>query len=209
MKFSTKKKSPVSLQETVASVFKSDDIIEVNAAQDCSTSLNLSADDHKTMGCELAERGEEGDMRKALNHFDEGILLQPTNHFLWDLKSQLLLYFDKCLPAIEAAEEVVRLSPSWAEGWVTLARAQREFGEIELAFDSMRRASTLHPGHAEYLSEQAEMESVVMNLQRARAKHEEERAVHQGQCSDSGAHPAPCFSRLTVLTPSSSPPHSA
>ena len=37
----------------------------------------------------------------------------------------------------------IRLAPEWSDGFVTLARAQRELGEVELALQNMQTAYTL------------------------------------------------------------------
>lgn len=36
-----------------------------------------------------------------------------------------------------------RIAPGWADGYVTLARAQREFGEPELALDNLKMARSI------------------------------------------------------------------
>jgi tetratricopeptide (TPR) repeat protein len=59
------------------------------------------------------------------------------------LIAQALLSLDELLPAIKSAEEVIRIAPGWADGYVTLARAQREFGEPELALDNLKMARSI------------------------------------------------------------------
>jgi tetratricopeptide (TPR) repeat protein len=155
-----------------------DDQAETIATVDSTLSVqlqSLSADEHKALGCSLAENG---DMREALSHFELGLTLAPTDHFLWDLKSQVLLHFDKFLPAIKAAEEVVRLAPAWSEGYVSLARAQREFGEIEWALGNMQTAQGLDKNNVEYANELTEIEGLVAQLHSARAKYEAEKQHH-------------------------------
>lgn len=149
------------------------------------SSVSLTADDHKSLGCALAENGDDDSLRKALSHFEAGLLLAPTNHFLLDLKSQILLHFDKFLLSIKAAEEVVRLAPTWSEGFVTLARAQREFGELELAQTNMQTAQSLDKDNTEYSAELLEINELVVQLHAVRAKYEEQKrsgATCRGIC---------------------------
>jgi tetratricopeptide (TPR) repeat protein len=242
MKFSKKSKHAGTLQATTASIFRYDDSGDDNAdvevaatdgaqandvfstqSDDTPPAQIIGADEYKSLGCEYAESGGEENMRKALVHFEKGLVLDPSNYFLWELKSQILLFFDKYLPAIAAAEEVVRLAPSWPEGFVTLARAQREFGEIELAHANMQKAAVLNTVNTEYAEELQEIEEIVKRLRAARALYEEEKQQH-ASCSDSacavagtntssGASssvPPPCFlSRMSVVTASSSPASSS
>ena len=37
----------------------------------------------------------------------------------------------------------VALKPDWCEGYITLARAQREMGEVDLSLDSYKKAISL------------------------------------------------------------------
>ena len=236
MKITKKGQQPPSdLQATTASIFQFDDSdneINQGMGEDTFNSdlrcSNLNAVDHKDLGCALAERGEEGDMRNALSHFEQGLVLEPTNHLLWELKSQVLLHFDKYLLAIEAAEEVVRIAPLWSEGFVTLARAQREFGEIELAFENMQRAIALDEANSDHVLELSEIEGSVKKLLAARAAYEREGEtaatfscgdpsscllVHPSDSSSSTAVPATaplprCFTRMSVFS-SSDPPLSS
>ena len=39
----------------------------------------------------------------------------------------------------------IELSPNWCEGYITLARGQREMGEVELSISSYQKAITLFP----------------------------------------------------------------
>ena len=144
----------------------------------------LSVEELKDHGCELAG---EGNMREALDHFERGIKLDPSHYLCWELKSQVLLHFDKFLPAIHAAEEATRLAPDWPEGFVTLARAQREFGEIEMAVENMKKALSLDKTNLEYLAEHNEMTIDMKKLQKIREEQETQDKQAccniQGQCS--------------------------
>ena len=212
------------LKETTATIFQCDDGEECDDTDNVNIiklseneELELTAGHFKSLGCELAERGGDDDMRQALLHFESGLKLDPTNHLLWELKSQVFLYFDKLLPAIEAAEEAVRLAPSWAEGFVTLARAQREFGEIELALANMKMANKLDKVSVEIIQELNEIEDIVQRLLAARESYENgKQNLTDGNCASNScgktsheAHantPLPtCFTRLNVISIRTSP----
>lgn len=188
MKFSQKSTPARTPLATTPSIFNCDEsesntseaIIQGNddSSSDNVTPLNsvsLTADDHKSLGCALAESGDDDSMRRALAHFEKGLLLAPNSHLLLDLKSQILLHFDKFLLAIKAAEEVVKLAPTWSEGFVTLARAQREFGELELAQTNMQTAQSLDKDNIEYSIELLEINELVLQLHSVRAKYEDEK----------------------------------
>lgn len=51
----------------------------------------------------------------------------------------------------------IGLKPDWCEGYITLARAQREMGEVHLAIDSYKKAISLLDT-AESLSEEEKKE---------------------------------------------------
>jgi hypothetical protein len=235
MKISKKSKPTRTLDATAASIFKCDSDNNKNVGEFDPNTENdpltedhfiipptlLGANDYKDMGCACAEKGSESGMREALTHFEMGLEIEPTNFILWELKAQVLLSFDKLLAAIEAAEEVTRLAPLWPEGFVTLARAQREFGEIELALVSMQTAITLLgtdddvPSAEEYIQELSEIQAIVTRLLAARDEYEAEKKNHSLSCSTdtctgcataSSSSPSPsvpplprCYSRMSVV----------
>jgi tetratricopeptide (TPR) repeat protein len=50
---------------------------------------------------------------------------------------------DQFFSAIEAAERATKISPKWPDGFLTLARAQINFGELEIALETLKYAITL------------------------------------------------------------------
>eukprot|EP00029_Vermamoeba_vermiformis_P009576 TRINITY_DN4818_c0_g1_i2.p2 TRINITY_DN4818_c0_g1~~TRINITY_DN4818_c0_g1_i2.p2 ORF type:complete len:102 (-),score=22.37 TRINITY_DN4818_c0_g1_i2:6-311(-) len=60
---------------------------------------------------------------------------------------------DKNFQAIQWAAKSTELNPSYIDGWITLARAQLNFGEIELAVDSFSKALKLNPDNEEIKNE--------------------------------------------------------
>lgn len=64
--------------------------------------------------------------------WNKALLATPNDHFLLDMKSQALLALGQFVKAATVAGQVTALAPTWAEGFVTLARAHRELGEVDL-----------------------------------------------------------------------------
>ena len=105
-----------------------------------------------------------------------GLNAQPNNHILLELKAQALLSLDHYFLAIQSAEACIQLAPQWSVGYLTLARAQRQFGEIELALRSAERAKTLDPHDMDIAHEILELKVLVDRLRTARL--EEESKLH-------------------------------
>lgn len=105
-----------------------------------------------------------------------GLNTQPRNHVLLELKAQALLSLDRYFLAIQSAEACVQLAPQWSVGHLTLARAQRQFGEIELALRSAERAKALDPHDIDITHEIRELKVLVDRLRAARL--EEESKLH-------------------------------
>jgi hypothetical protein len=84
---------------------------------------------------------------------------------LYELVSQAMLQFDDMfLTAIQYAEKTVALAPNWSEGYVTLGRAQREFGEPEAALQSFKTALSLDTSNTEIISEISELELICSRI---------------------------------------------
>lgn len=53
------------------------------------------------------------------------------------------LQMDEFFAAVESAVKATKLAPAWPEGFLTLARAQINFGELDLGLETLKRAITL------------------------------------------------------------------
>jgi hypothetical protein len=62
---------------------------------------------------------------------------------LWEMRAQAENELGRSWAAVRAAEQAVLLVPHWAVGWWTLARAQRNVGELGLALRNIRLAQSL------------------------------------------------------------------
>ncbi|EGD76006.1 hypothetical protein PTSG_11632 [Salpingoeca rosetta] len=87
-------------------------------------------------GVTLAVDGKYG---HAIGRWNEAIALEPTPERL-EMKAQALMEMYQYFPAIQAAEEALRLRPEWPAALLTLGRAQLNFGELLLAEATLVKA---------------------------------------------------------------------
>ncbi|KAI3807536.1 hypothetical protein L1987_23466 [Smallanthus sonchifolius] len=81
-----------------------------------------------------------GKYREALGKWEAAITLMPERATLHEQKAQVLLEIGETWKSITAATRATQLEPSWAEAWVTLGRAQLNFGEPDSAIESFDTA---------------------------------------------------------------------
>ncbi|KAI8468630.1 MAG: hypothetical protein J3K34DRAFT_522752 [Monoraphidium minutum] len=100
---------------------------------------------------ELKQRGvaaaEAGDYAAALHLFAQ-VLLNGEDARIEEMRAQVLLLLGRDYEAVQAAERSARMQPAWPDAWLTLARAQLNLGEPQLAVDSLQRLAAASPGHA-------------------------------------------------------------
>lgn len=88
---------------------------------------------------------EEGKYVAALGKWEAALALTPERAVLHEQKAQVLLEISETWKALQAATRATELQPSWPEAWVTLSRAQLNFGEPELSVQSAKKALELQP----------------------------------------------------------------
>ncbi|XP_022141715.1 tetratricopeptide repeat protein 33 isoform X2 [Momordica charantia] len=88
-------------------------------SSDCSSDLKRLAESFQAQGDRLAE---DGKFREALGKWENALTLMPGNAVLHEQKAQVLL-----------------------EAWITLGRAQLNFGEPDSAIESFDRALAIKP----------------------------------------------------------------
>ncbi|KAL1533565.1 tetratricopeptide repeat protein 33 isoform X2 [Salvia divinorum] len=92
---------------------------------------------------------EEGKYREALVKWEAAITLVPEKAILHEQKAQVLLELGEAWNALKAATRAMELYPGWAEAWITLGRAQLNFGEPDLAIESFDKALAIKPDSVE------------------------------------------------------------
>lgn len=135
---------------------------ESTAFFECTEEVNdidnpIKASQCKDRGCSLAE---SGDFRSAITVWNEGLIYENNNAFLHELLSQGYLHLGRWLDAAKSAERVVEISPTWSDGHLTLARAQRELGELEMSIQSYMLAIELDSANSDAILELEEMEAI-------------------------------------------------
>uniref|UniRef100_A0A0E0K105 Transcriptional coactivator p15 (PC4) C-terminal domain-containing protein n=1 Tax=Oryza punctata TaxID=4537 RepID=A0A0E0K105_ORYPU len=96
---------------------------------------------------------EEGKYHEALGKWEAALTLMPNNAILHEQKAQILLELGDAWRALTAATRATELDPLWPEGWVTLGRAQLNFGEPDSAILSFDKALAIKPDSDEAKSD--------------------------------------------------------
>uniref|UniRef100_A0A0E0NGB6 Transcriptional coactivator p15 (PC4) C-terminal domain-containing protein n=1 Tax=Oryza rufipogon TaxID=4529 RepID=A0A0E0NGB6_ORYRU len=118
---------------------------------DCpGTKPSDNAESLKHQGNRLAE---EGKYHEALGKWEAALTLMPNNAILHEQKAQILLELGDAWRALTAATRATELDPLWPEGWVTLGRAQLNFGEPDSAILSFDKALAIEPDNNEAKSD--------------------------------------------------------
>ncbi|GAB4817148.1 hypothetical protein N2152v2_004194 [Parachlorella kessleri] len=122
---------------------------------------------------ELQEQGNtaaaRGEWSLALRRWDEALAAGAADqHLLHEQKAQVYLEVGDPWRAIQSASAATQLQPAWADGHLTLARAQLNFGEPELALEQLNTVLQLHPQNTEALEEINTVRMLVMQRQQQR-----------------------------------------
>lgn len=114
---------------------------------------NTLVSDENIDGKKLAQVYEEqgnklagdGKFSEALGKWEAALTLMPERAVLHEQKAQVLLELGEAWSALKAATRATELEPTWAEAWITLGRAQLNFGEPDSAIESFDRALAIKP----------------------------------------------------------------
>ncbi|KAI3464572.1 hypothetical protein Pfo_021235 [Paulownia fortunei] len=135
---------------TTAEPLKEGELLGDNDVSNKKTSLSDEEDgkrknlaqDFEAQGNKLAE---EGKYREALGKWETALTLMPEQAVLHEQKAQVLLELGEAWNALKAATRATELEPRWAEAWITLGRAQLNFGEPDSAIESFDKALAIKP----------------------------------------------------------------
>lgn len=105
-----------------------------------------SAQSLQDQGNKLAE---EGKYHEALSKWEASLSLIPDNAIVHEQKAQVLLELGDTWRALTAATRATEVEPSWPEAWVTLGRAQLNFGEPDKSIESFDRALAIKPDYSD------------------------------------------------------------
>ena len=103
----------------------------------------LAARDYLEKGGLLAEQGM---FSEAISQWILGISANPPPFEasrLWESRAQAHMALEEWFLAVQCAEFATQKDPSWADGFVTLGRAQLNLGEPSMAVESIQRALTI------------------------------------------------------------------
>ncbi|BDA43397.1 probable tetratricopeptide repeat protein 33 [Coccomyxa sp. Obi] len=92
---------------------------------------------------EGSRHAEDGQYSAAIRTWDRALSMRPTSAVLHELKAQVLLDAGQPWAAIQSAMKATSLDSSWAEGFLTLSRAQFNYGEPEEALNSINEVLRL------------------------------------------------------------------
>jgi tetratricopeptide (TPR) repeat protein len=168
-------------------------------------SLKLS-EEFQEKGAQAAELGE---YQSALAYFQKSVYISQNNFKALEMQAQVYLEVDEVFLALKSAEAAVSINPNWSIGLHTLARCQREMGEVSFSFESYKLASQLDPENEEIKTEIAEIEILVQQLEEKKKEllaklvaSSNEDVKQQRQCMYHLCHRAHCLSIETEGTSS-------
>ncbi|PIN16484.1 hypothetical protein CDL12_10865 [Handroanthus impetiginosus] len=139
---------------TTAEPLKESELLGNNEENNIKTSLSDEEDEkRKSLAQDFEAQGnklaEEGKYREALGKWETAITLTPERAILHEQKAQVLLELGEAWNALKAATRATELEPGWAEAWMTLGRAQLNFGEPDCAIESFEKALAIKPDSME------------------------------------------------------------
>ncbi|OQR81309.1 tetratricopeptide repeat domain 33-like [Thraustotheca clavata] len=99
--------------------------------------------------------------RAAIDRWRQAIECTPENGVLYELIAQAHLALDEFFEGIQMAQKATLFAPQWNEGYVTLARCQLNYGELDMALQSMNKAIELSNDKDELQMEVQEIQQLI------------------------------------------------
>ncbi len=97
--------------------------------------------DEEELKKRAVDSAKQGKFKESLTLFDQ-LIGRGCNKdaTVFEMRSQILMEMDDRFEAVQAAHRATELDSDWYIAWLTLARAQLNFGEAELALKSAEMA---------------------------------------------------------------------
>jgi tetratricopeptide (TPR) repeat protein len=99
--------------------------------------LQKQLEDWERKGVEAAEKE---DYQLALGYFNRILFLRPQNHIIYEYRAQIYLDIGEIIQAVQSIEKSIQCNPNWYVAYNTLARCQREMGELYLARSNITKS---------------------------------------------------------------------
>lgn len=107
---------------------------------------------------------ENEDFSNALTYYKIAINKDPNNYKIHESIAQILLELGEFFEAIKEATKSIEIAPEWGDGFITLARSQRNYGEIDLALKSFEKGLSFIENKDEYIEELQEIKDLIRVL---------------------------------------------
>lgn len=131
-------------------------------------------DDRKETCQRLLDKGAEfaemGSFEEAARMFLTAVDYDPTNSAAFEMLAQVYLEMNMTFQAVRHAERSHTLAPAWPDALHTLARCQREYGELPLSLQSYDKLLILQPNDQVIASECAEVRALCAELERRQSQ---------------------------------------
>ena len=96
--------------------------------------------DEEELKKRAVDSAKQGKFKESLTLFDRLIRRGSKDATVYEMRSQIFMEMDDRFEAIRSAHRATELNSDWYIAWLTLARAQLNFGEAELALKSAEMA---------------------------------------------------------------------
>ena len=117
--------------------------------------LKTGPDSFQTHDLLARAYSKQGNLDKAIEHFNEAMRIQPDNSILHFDMSQFFAQQGKYAPAIEHLNEVIKIKPDMADAYQRLGAIYRRLGKQELIVSNWNHFLKLKPDSSEILNDLA------------------------------------------------------
>ena len=104
---------------------------------------------------------KENNFEEALQHYSDGIAVDPDNHVLYSNRSAVLARLGRYEEALSDAERTVELKPDWPKGYSRLGYPLIQLGRYQEAKEKYMEGLKLDPDNQQLKEGLAEAEDVL------------------------------------------------